>query len=55
MTGKFLIVGGDSEIADATATHLISRGHDVVATTRRPEQVAADLDLPFTDPQTVLA
>jgi dTDP-4-dehydrorhamnose reductase len=47
MTGKFLIVGGDSEIAGATATHLISRGHDVVATTRRPEQVAADH--PFLD------
>ena len=42
MTGQVLIVGGDSEIAAATAIHLRAQGHDVVATTRRPERVAAD-------------
>ena len=47
MTLKVLIVGGDSEIAGATAAHLVHRGHDVVATTRRPEKVAADH--PFLD------
>jgi dTDP-4-dehydrorhamnose reductase len=44
---KVLIVGGDSEIAGATAAHLLGRGHDVVATTRRPEKIAADR--PFLD------
>jgi dTDP-4-dehydrorhamnose reductase len=47
MTGKILIVGGDSEIAGATAAHLRDKGHDVVATTRRLERVAADR--PFLD------
>jgi dTDP-4-dehydrorhamnose reductase len=47
MSGKILIVGGDSEIAGATATHLRDSGHDVVSTTRRPEQVAGDR--PFLD------
>jgi dTDP-4-dehydrorhamnose reductase len=47
MTGQILIVGGDSEIAAATAIHLRARGHNVVATTRRPEGVAADR--PFLD------
>lgn len=47
MTGQILLVGGDSEIAAATATHLHTRGHDVVATTRRPDRVAADR--PFLD------
>ena len=47
MTGQILLVGGDSEIAAATATHLHTRGHDVVATTRRPDRVATDR--PFLD------
>ena len=47
MTGSILIVGGESEIAVATVAHLRKRGRDVVATTRRPERVAADR--PFLD------
>ena len=47
MTGRILIVGGDSEIAAATAVHLRAQGRDVVATTRRPERVTADR--PFLD------
>jgi dTDP-4-dehydrorhamnose reductase len=45
--GKILIVGGDSEIASAAATHLRASGYDVAATTRRPDAVAADR--PFLD------
>lgn len=45
MTGKILIVGGDSEIAAATAIHLRARGHDIVSTTRRGERAAADRPL----------
>jgi dTDP-4-dehydrorhamnose reductase len=47
MQGKFLIVGGDSEIADAAARNLRSRGYEVVATTRRPERIAPSR--PFLD------
>jgi dTDP-4-dehydrorhamnose reductase len=42
MAGKILIVGGDSEIAAATAVHLRASGHEVIATTRRVERVADD-------------
>lgn len=42
MQGSFLLVGGDSEIAAATASHLRGLGHRVAATTRRRERVAAD-------------
>ena len=45
--GKTLLVGGDSEIAAATATFLRNRGHAVLATTRRSERVSADR--PFLD------
>ncbi len=47
MPRQVLIVGGDSEIATATAAHLRAAGVDVAATTRRPERVAADR--PFLD------
>jgi dTDP-4-dehydrorhamnose reductase len=47
MPGKTLIVGGDSEIANATTMHLHASGYDVVATTRRQERIAADR--PFLD------
>jgi dTDP-4-dehydrorhamnose reductase len=47
MAGKILIVGGDSEIASATAAHLRRGGFDVAATTRRPDRVAAER--PFLD------
>lgn len=47
MSGKILIVGGDSEIAGVTARHLREQGHAVAATTRRREHVAADR--PFLD------
>jgi dTDP-4-dehydrorhamnose reductase len=43
----FLLVGGDSEIAAATAAHLRRQGAAVVATTRRRERVAEDR--PFLD------
>lgn len=42
MSRKFLIVGGDSEIAGATTAYLRARGHEVLATTRRQDRVAAD-------------
>ncbi len=42
MTRRVLIVGGDSEIAGAATTHLRQRGHEVLATTRRPDRVAAN-------------
>ncbi|HWB49847.1 MAG TPA: sugar nucleotide-binding protein [Stellaceae bacterium] len=42
MSRKFLIVGGDSEIAGAAAAYLRGRGHEVLATTRRENRVAAD-------------
>jgi dTDP-4-dehydrorhamnose reductase len=41
MSGKILIVGGDSEIAAATASHLHRAGFDVAATTRRQDRVGA--------------
>ena len=47
MTEKILIVGGDSEIAVATTAHLRNQGHEVLATTRRPDRVAANR--PFLD------
>jgi dTDP-4-dehydrorhamnose reductase len=47
MPGRLLIVGGDSEIAAATAAHLRQRGHEILATTRRPERAAGDR--PFLD------
>jgi dTDP-4-dehydrorhamnose reductase len=46
-SGPYLLIGGDSEIASATASLLRGRGHAVAATTRRPERVAADR--PFLD------
>ena len=47
ISGTILIVGGDSEIAAATAAHLGRRGFDVAATTRRKAQVAKSR--PFLD------
>src|SRR5437868_5137012 len=47
MTGSLLLVGADSEIGAATARHLTACGASVIATTRRPEHVAADR--PFLD------
>jgi dTDP-4-dehydrorhamnose reductase len=46
MAGKILIVGGDSEIASATAAHLRQVGFDVAATTRRDRVTG---DRPFLD------
>ena len=45
MTRKILIVGGDSEIAGAAAAHLREGGHEVLATTRRPDRAGADRPL----------
>jgi dTDP-4-dehydrorhamnose reductase len=45
VTRKVLIVGGDSEIAGATAAHLRVCGHEVLATTRRPDRVAPNRPL----------
>ena len=45
MSRKFLIVGGDSEIAAATAFYMRERGYEVLATTRRPERAAPDRPL----------
>jgi dTDP-4-dehydrorhamnose reductase len=42
VTRKVLIVGGDSEIAGAATAYLPERGHEVLATTRRQDRVAAD-------------
>jgi len=42
VSGKILIVGGDSEIAAAAVTHLRDTGRDVVATTRRHGRDASD-------------
>jgi len=47
MPDKILIVGGDSEIAAATAAHLRASGYGVAATTRRQDRIAADR--PFLD------
>jgi dTDP-4-dehydrorhamnose reductase len=47
MAGRFLLVGGDSEIAAATAAHLRREGADVLATTRRRERVGPER--PFLD------
>ncbi|HXP02991.1 MAG TPA: sugar nucleotide-binding protein [Stellaceae bacterium] len=47
MSGKILIVGGDSEIAAAAAAHLRRVGLNVAATTRRQERVGGDR--PFLD------
>jgi dTDP-4-dehydrorhamnose reductase len=54
MSGPILLVGGDSEIGSATATHLVSLGNEVLATTRRRDRVAAgrpflDLTMPLGD------
>jgi dTDP-4-dehydrorhamnose reductase len=40
VTRKILLVGGDSEIAGAAAAQLRDCGHEILATTRRPERVA---------------
>src|SRR3954453_16539477 len=42
MTGSLLLVGADSEIGAATVRHLGVLGVQGVATTRRPEHIAAD-------------
>src|SRR5437764_13870473 len=42
MTGSLLLVGADSESGAATARHLGALGVPVLATTRRPERIAAD-------------
>lgn len=47
MPGPFLLIGGDSEIATATAAHLRRDGAAVIATTRRRDRVAKDR--PFLD------
>src|SRR5579864_2625500 len=47
MPGSFLLVGGDSEIAAASAGHLRRLGHSVAATTRRRDRMAAER--PFLD------
>jgi dTDP-4-dehydrorhamnose reductase len=47
MAGPFLLVGGDSEIAVATAAHLRNLRIDFLATTRRQDEVAPDR--PFLD------
>ena len=41
MPGKVLIVGGDSEIAKAAATHLRAVSFDVAATTRKHDRITA--------------
>jgi dTDP-4-dehydrorhamnose reductase len=45
--GNLLLVGGDSEIAVATAAHLRNRGGQIASTTRRPSMVRSDR--PFLD------
>jgi dTDP-4-dehydrorhamnose reductase len=47
MPGVFLLIGGDSEIGAATASHMRRLGLTVASTTRRHERVAADR--PFLD------
>jgi dTDP-4-dehydrorhamnose reductase len=47
MPARILIVGGDSEIATATAAQLRAAGYGVAATTRRRDRVAPDR--PFLD------
>ena len=47
MPGRFLLIGGDSEIATATAAHLRREGAAVLPTTRRRE--LAGPDRPFLD------
>jgi dTDP-4-dehydrorhamnose reductase len=47
MAGPFLLIGGDSEIATATAAQLRQQGAAVIATTRRRQLVAEDR--PFLD------
>ena len=47
MPGSLLLVGGDSEIGAATASHMRELGLPAVATTRRRERIAADR--PFLD------
>jgi dTDP-4-dehydrorhamnose reductase len=54
MPRQILLVGGDSEIAGVTASHLRARGYGVTATTRRREAEAAvrpflDLSRPVDD------
>lgn len=45
MSQQVLLVGGDSQIAGVTASHLRARGYGVMATTRRRD--AATADRPF--------
>lgn len=47
MSEHLLIIGGDSEIAAATATYLREHGRGVIATSRRRESISADR--PFLD------
>ncbi len=47
MPRRILIIGGNSEIANATTTHLRASGCEVAATTRRPERAGAEN--PFLD------
>jgi dTDP-4-dehydrorhamnose reductase len=42
VTRSVLIVGGDSEIAGAATAHLRDCGHEILATTRRPDRIAPD-------------
>jgi dTDP-4-dehydrorhamnose reductase len=41
----WLLVGGDSEIGEATRSWMLAKGHSVAATTRRPERVSAQRPL----------
>jgi dTDP-4-dehydrorhamnose reductase len=47
MPDKMLLVGGDSEVAGAAASHLRACGYDVIVTTRRRGAITADR--PFLD------
>ena len=45
MSQRILIVGGNSEIAGATVSHLRAQGREVLATTRRADRAGADRPL----------